>query len=90
LKWQYTNQTDIGIEMNIKGTRVSLSAFHHRTYNPYMATTEYTPFSYFYTPVSALEGLTIPTDGRTYTIDPTTGTVTVSSADGSSAVVPNN
>ena len=90
LKWQYTNQTDIGIEMNIKGTRVSLSAFHHRTYNPYMATTKYTPFSYFYTPVSALEGLTIPTDGRTYTIDPTTGTVTVSSADGSSAVVPNN
>ena len=90
LKWQYTNQTDIGIEMNIKGTRVSLSAFHHRTYNPYMATTEYTPFSYYYTPVSALEGLTIPTDGRTYTIDPTTGTVTVSSADGSSTVVPNN
>lgn len=90
LKWQYTNQTDIGIEMNIKGTRVSLSAFHHRTYNPYMATTEYMPFSYYYTPVSALEGLTIPTDGRTYTIDPTTGTVTVSSADGSSAVVPNN
>ena len=90
LKWQYTNQTDIGIEMNIKGTRVSLSAFHHRTYNPYMATTEYTPFSYYYTPVSALEGLTIPTDGRTYAINPSTGTVTVSSADGSSAVVPSN
>ena len=90
LKWQYTNQTDIGIEMNIKGTRVSLSAFHHRTYNPYMATTEYTPFSYYYTPVSALEGLTIPTDGRTYAINPTTGTVTVRSADGSTATVPNN
>ena len=90
LKWQYTNQTDIGIEMNIKGTRVSLSAFRHRTYNPYMATTEYTPFSYYYTPVSALEGLTIPTDGRTYAINPTTGTVTVSSADGSTATVPNN
>jgi len=90
LKWQYTNQTDIGIEMNIKGTRVSLSAFHHRTYNPYMATTEYTPFSYYYTPVSALESLTIPTDGRTYAINPTTGTVTVRSADGSTAIVPNN
>jgi len=90
LKWQYTNQTDIGIEMNIKGTRVSLSAFHHRTYNPYMATTEYTPFSYYYTPISALESLTIPTDGRTYAINPTTGIVTVSSADGSTATVPNN
>ena len=90
LKWQHTNQTDIGIEMNIKGSRVSLSAFHHRTYNPYLATTEYTPFSYYYTPVSALEGLTIPTDGRTYAINPSTGIVSVSSADGSSAVVPNN
>ncbi len=90
LKWQYTNQTDIGIEMNLKGTRVSLSAFHHRTYNPYMATTEYTPFSYYYTPVSALEGLTIPTDGRTYAINPSTGTVTVSSADGSTATVSNH
>ena len=90
LKWQYTNQTDISIEMNIKGSRVSLSAFHHRTYNPYLATTEYTPFSYYYTPVSALEGLTIPTDGRTYAINPSTGIVSVSSADGSSAVVPNN
>ena len=90
LKWQYTNQTDIGIEMNIKGTRVSLSAFLHRTYNPYMATTEYTPFSYYYTPVSALEGLTIPIDGRTYAINPTTGVVTVRSADGSTATVPNN
>jgi hypothetical protein len=55
-----------------------------------MATTEYTPFSYYYTPVSALESLTIPTDGRTYAINPTTGTVTVSSADGSTATVPNN
>ena len=90
LKWQYTNQTDIGIEMNIKGTRVSLSAFHHRTYNPYMATAEYTPFSYYYTPVSALESLTIPIDGRTYAINPTTGVVTVRSADGSTATVPNN
>ena len=90
LKWQYTNQTDIGIEMNVKGTHVSLSAFHHRTNNSYMATTEYTPFSYYYTPVSALENLTIPTDGRTYAINPTTGTVTVSSADGSTATVANN
>ena len=38
LRWQYTNQTDIGIEMDIKGTRVSLSAFHHKTCRPYMST----------------------------------------------------
>ncbi len=55
LRWQYTNQTDIGVELNIKGTRVSLSAFHHRTHNPYMASNVYTPFSYNYTPVSSIE-----------------------------------
>jgi hypothetical protein len=83
LRWQYTNQTDIGIDMNIKGTRVSLSAFHHRTYNPYMTTSTFTPFSYLYTPPTALDGCTIPSADRTYSIDPTTGQVTVSGSDGS-------
>ena len=81
LKWQYTNQTDIGIEMNIKGTRISLSAFHHRTYNPYLATTVYTPFSYNYTPVAALENVSIPSADRIYTIDQQ-GIVTISDATG--------
>ena len=55
LKWQYTNQTDIGVEFTIKGTRVSLSAFHHRTHNPYMASRVFTPYSYNYTPVESIE-----------------------------------
>lgn len=49
LKWQYTNQTDVGVELNIKGTRVSLSAFHHRTHNPYIAVKTYNRISYLYT-----------------------------------------
>jgi hypothetical protein len=28
LRWQYTNQTDIGVDATVKGTRISLSAFH--------------------------------------------------------------
>ena len=79
LKWQYTHQTDIGVEMNIKGTHVSLSAFRNRTYNPYMATRLYTPFSYLYTPPSALNNVTIPLVDRIYSIDQQTGVVTVSS-----------
>lgn len=82
LKWQYTNQTDLGVEMNIKGTHVSLSAFHHRTYNPYMATHLYTPFSYQYTPPSSLDGLGIDLANRLYSIDRQTGIVTVSDATG--------
>jgi len=81
LKWQYTNQTDIGVIFNIKGTRVSLSAFHHRTHNPYMASTVYTPFSYNYTPVTALETVAIPSADRVYSID-RQGIVTVSDATG--------
>lgn len=77
LRWQYTNQTDIGVEFNIKGTRVSLSAFHHRTYNSYMASNVYTPFSYNYTPVATLEGISIPNADRIYSIDQQ-GIVTIS------------
>lgn len=83
LKWQYTLQTDIGVEMNIRGTKVSLSAFHHKTRNPYMATNVYTPFAYQYTPPSALDGIGIAQAERNYSINPATGIVTVSNSDGS-------
>jgi hypothetical protein len=81
LRWQYTNQTDLGVEMNIKGTRISLSAFHQRTHNAYMASTVYTPFSYNYTPVATLENVSIPSANRIYTIDQQ-GIVTISDATG--------
>ena len=82
LKWQYTNQTDIGLDMNVKGTHISLSAFYHRTHNPYMATRLYTPFSYQYTPPSSLNGLGIDLQNRIYSINQQTGVVTVSDATG--------
>ena len=83
LRWQYTNQTDLGVEMDIKGTRISLSAFHKRTHNPYMATHVYTPFAYQYTPPASLNGIAIADDNRHYSIDRQTGIVTVSNGDGS-------
>ena len=86
LRWQYTNQTDIGVDLNIKGTRVALSAFHHRTHNPYMGTTVYTPFSYNYTPVSALENVSISSADRIYSIDQQ-GIVTVSDATGDNSAI---
>ena len=67
--------------MNIKGTRISLSAFHHRTYNAYMASNVYTPFSYNYTPVASLENVSIPSADRIYTIDQE-GIITISDATG--------
>ena len=82
LKWQYTNQTDIGIDMNIKGTKISLSAFHHRTYHPYMAESVFTPYTYYYTAPEALNGLAISEANRIYQIHQQTGVVTVSDATG--------
>ena len=86
LRWQYTNQTDLGVEMNIKGTRISLSAFHQRTHNAYMASTVYTPFSYNYTPVATLENVSIPSANRIYTIDQQ-GIVTISDATGANSPI---
>ena len=92
LKWQYTNQTDIGIEMNIKGTRISLSAFHHRIHNPYIATLQYNPISYQYTTVddlnAAMAMTPIASDDRIYSIDRLTGQVIVGSKADATIAVP--
>ena len=85
LKWQYTNQTDLGLDMDIKGTHISLSAFHHRTHNPYMSTLVYTPFSYHYTTQGALNTVTINPADRIYSIDQATGAVTVNDAHSTAA-----
>ena len=94
LQWQYTNQTDIGMEMTIKGTHISLSAFHHHTVNPYIATNTYQPISYQYTTVddlnSAMATTPINSADRIYTIDRTTGLVTVRNTDGSLTVPVNS
>jgi len=82
LRWQYTNQTDIGIEMSIKGTQVSISAFHHKTFRSYMETDIFTPMTYKYTPPSSLNGLGIQADNRQFAIDRQTGIVSVSDATG--------
>ncbi len=82
LRWQYTHQTDLGVEATVKGTRISLSAFHHKTYRTYMSTDLYFPMTYKYTAPSALNGIAIPVADRQYAIDRQTGIVTVSDATG--------
>ena len=87
LRWQYTNQTDVGLELSVKGTRIALSAFHHKTFRPYMGTRQYTPFAYKYTPPSALQGSSIAADDRRFSIDRQTGIVTMSDATGAQGPV---
>ena len=80
LRWQYTNQVDLGVEMNIKGTDISLSGFYHRTNRSYMGMTSYTPFEYNFTPTANYDA--INAENRQFSIDPQTGIVTLSDATG--------
>lgn len=80
LRWQYTKQADLGVEMNIKGTQVSLSAFSHRTNRSYTAITDYTPFSYHFTPTANYDA--IAAENRQFSIDRQTGVVTMRDASG--------
>lgn len=78
LKWQHTNQSEIGIEATVAGTRISLSLFRNKTINPYITETIYTPFSYKFTSQTNIEAdCTIPSANREYLIDNKTGIVTV-------------
>lgn len=68
LKWQHTNQFDAGLDANIHGVKVSLSAFWHKTYNPYQMTNVYTPFAYRFTSGTSVTGndFTIDQAGNVY------------------------
>ena len=83
LRWQYTNQTDLGLEMDIKGTRIALSGFYHSTNRSYMAKSAYTPFEYRYTPTANYAA--IAAENRQFSIDRQTGVVTMSDATGAVA-----
>ncbi|MDR1456013.1 MAG: TonB-dependent receptor, partial [Tannerella sp.] len=82
LKWQYNEQFEIGSEANVKGVKISLSIFRNKTFNPYICTTEYTPYSYKQTGQSALNNCAIPSPDRIYAIDRQSGVVTVSDRNG--------
>ncbi|MBQ2208498.1 MAG: TonB-dependent receptor [Prevotella sp.] len=82
LRWQYTNQADLGLEMTVKGTRINVSAYYHRTCRSYMSTDIYTPMTYLYTPPSSLDGIGIAVANRQFDINRQTGVVTVSDATG--------
>lgn len=82
LKWQQSRQFEMGSELIINGTRISVSAFRNVTKNPYVSTVMYAPFSYNLTSQKQLEGCVIPSANRVYAINQQTGVVTVSDISG--------
>jgi outer membrane receptor protein involved in Fe transport len=78
LKWQRSRQSEIGMEIDIKGYRISLAAFYNTTFDAYRMHTAYYPFSYNFTSAQALQSnCTIPVADRIFEVDRKTGQVTV-------------
>ena len=73
---------EIGLETNILGNKISLTAYKTRTLDAYRISTHYDRTTYSYTPDSVLEGLAIPADHRSFSIDGSSGIVTVSDKTG--------
>ncbi len=82
LRKQRNSLGEIGAEADILGNRISLVAFMNRTLDTYMINNDYDRISYTYTSAEALQGIAIPADDRAFSIDRTTGTVTVSDKTG--------
>ncbi len=82
LRWQRNRMMEIGLETNILGNKISLTAYKTRTLDAYRISTHYDRTTYSYTPDSVLEGLAIPADHRSFSIDGSSGIVTVSDKTG--------
>ncbi len=82
LKWQRRRKLEVGTDFRIGNTRVSLTAFRDKTFQPYRQTDNYVPVSYKLTDQSDLQECQIPLENQGYDIDQSTGVVTVSDATG--------
>lgn len=82
LIWQRNQQSEIGIETNLGGVKVSLTGYYNKTYNAYTTVKDYDNYTYKWTDQKDLEKCTIPSENRQYSINQTTGIVTVSDRTG--------
>ncbi len=82
LRWQRNRMSEIGIETDILGNRISLTGFWNQTLDTYRLANDYERLSYSYTPDAVLAGVPIAADDRVFSINQTTGIVTVSDKTG--------
>lgn len=85
LKYQHNNQIEVGFAATIKGTKINVSAYRNKTVNPYIYEDVFSPYSYNKTNQTALENSPIPAENRRFTIDQTTGIVTIHDVNGAYA-----
>lgn len=82
LVWQRNHQGELGMEINLAGTRISLAGYWNKTAKAFSMNKAYEAFTYNYTDQKALQSCTIPVNDRVYSIDRKTGVVTVSDKTG--------
>lgn len=82
LRWQKSQQSEAGIELNFGGNKFSFAGFYNRTLNAYSLITDYSAFSYNYTSLSAVQKCEIPDQYRIYSIDKANGAVYVNDSRG--------
>lgn len=82
LRWQKNRSSEIGMDINLGGARISLVGFYNRTIDAYRLVSTYENFAYTYTPVANVQGVPIPASNRVYSINAQTGAITVSDKTG--------
>lgn len=78
LRWQKNHQSEIGMDIDLGGNRISLAAYYNKTKDAYRIESTYSPFTYHHTTTQILqENCTIPSTDRRYEINRETGQITV-------------
>lgn len=83
LRWQRNHQSEVGMDMNLGGTKISLSGYYNRTIDSYRLVSGYENISYTFTNTAGVHDITIPSANRIYSVDPLTGVISVSDVTGS-------
>ena len=81
LRWQRDHQAEVGVDMKLGGTRISLAGYYTKTIGAYSEIALYNRFTYYFTGPSAVQGNAIPVENRTFSIDKN-GVVTVADKTG--------
>ena len=87
LIWQRNHQAEVGMDLNLGGTRISLAGYYNKTLHIFTMEDFYEPMTYTETQVSAVQGLPIAANDRIYSVDPTSGAIIVSDVTGTHAPI---
>ena len=82
LRFQKSSQSELGVDMTLGGTKISLAAYYSETLDTYRLITGYDTFRYNYTGTTSVQGMEIPAERRVFSFSSENGTVTVSDRDG--------